>query len=84
MYPQNDFTDVNSGRAGGEILCRMLFIQFHRRRGLSEFSKITSAKYLYLAFVIILLHSGIDVCNENDLDVCEICAMFVQDCGEGF
>ena len=27
---------------------------------------------------------GIDVCNENDLDMCEICAMFVRDCGEGF
>ena len=27
---------------------------------------------------------GIDVCNENDRDVCEICAMFVRDCGEGF
>ena len=40
---QSDFTDVNSGRAGGGILCRMLFIKFQRRRGLSEFSAITSA-----------------------------------------
>ena len=39
------FTDVNSGRAGGGILCTMLFIEFQRRRGLSEFSAITSAKY---------------------------------------
>ena len=39
------FTDVNSGRAGGGILCRMLFIEFQRRRGLSEFSEITSAEY---------------------------------------
>ena len=53
---QSDFTDVNSGRAGGEIICRMLFIEFHRRRGLSEFSEITSAKYFNLAFVIIVLH----------------------------
>ena len=28
---------MNSGRAGGGILCRMLFNEFHRRRGLSEF-----------------------------------------------
>ena len=35
MRPQSDFTDVNSGRAGGGILCRMLFIKFHRRRRLS-------------------------------------------------
>ena len=34
----------------------MLFIEFHRRRGLSEFSKIAPAKYFDLAFVIILLH----------------------------
>ena len=47
--------DVNSCRAGGGMLCRMLFIEFHRRRGLSEFSEITSAKYFDLAFVIILL-----------------------------
>ena len=44
-WSQSDFTDVNSGRAGGGILCRMFFIKFHRRRGLSEFSEITSAKY---------------------------------------
>ena len=25
---ESDFTDVNSGRAGGGILCRMLFIEF--------------------------------------------------------
>ena len=56
-WSQSDFTDVNSGRAGGEILCRMFFIEFHRRRGLSEFSEITSAKYFYSAFVIILLHT---------------------------
>ena len=55
-WSQSDFTDVNSGRAGGGILCRMLFIEFHRRRGLSEYSEITSAKYFDLAFVIILLH----------------------------
>ena len=39
---------------------RMLFIEFQRRRGLSEFSAITSgssAKYFDLAFVIILLHN---------------------------
>ena len=42
-WSQSDFTDVNSGRAGGGILCRMLLIQFHRRWGLSEFSEITSA-----------------------------------------
>ena len=51
---QSDFTDVNSGRAGGRIQCRMLFIEFQRRRALSEFSAITSAKYF--DFVIILLH----------------------------
>ena len=34
----------------------MLFIEFHRLRGLSEFSEVTSAKYFCLAFVIILLH----------------------------
>ena len=39
-WSQSDFTDVNSGRAGGGILCRMLFIEFHRRRGSSEFSLI--------------------------------------------
>ena len=53
---QSDFTDVNSGGEGGEMLCRMFFIEFQRRRGLSEFSEITSAKYFYIAFVIILLH----------------------------
>ena len=53
---KSDFTDVNSGRAGGGILCRMLYIEFQRQRGLSEFSAITSAKYFDLAFVIILLH----------------------------
>ena len=42
------------GHRGEE--CRMLFIEFHRQRGLSEFSEITSAKYFDLAFVIILLH----------------------------
>ena len=55
-WSQSDFTDVNSGRAGGGIICRMLFIEFHRRRGLSELSEITSAEYYDLAFVIILLH----------------------------
>ena len=55
-WSQSDFTDANSGRAGGGILCRMFFIEFHRRRGLSKFSEITSAKYFDLAFVIILLH----------------------------
>ena len=55
-WSQSDFTYVNSGRAGGGIICRMLFIEFQRRRGLSEFSAITSAKYFDLAFVIILLH----------------------------
>ena len=49
-----------------------------------EFSEITSAKYFDLAFVITDYTYGIDVCNENDLDVCKICAMFVRDCGEGF
>ena len=52
----NYFTDVNSGRAGGGILCRMIFMELHRRRGLSEFSEIISAKYFDLAFVIILLY----------------------------
>ena len=33
---QSDFTDVNSGRADGGILCRMLFMEFHRRRGSSQ------------------------------------------------
>ena len=47
---------MNAGRASCGILCRMLFIEFHRRRGLSEFSEITSAKYFDLASVIILLH----------------------------
>ena len=55
-WSQNDFTDVNSGRASGGILCRMLYIELHRQRGLSEFSDITSAKYFDLAFVIILVH----------------------------
>ena len=55
-WSQNDFTDVNSGRAIGGILCRMLYIELHRQRGLSEFSDITSAKYFDLAFVIILVH----------------------------
>ena len=51
---------------------------FHRRRELSEFSEITSAENFDLAFVIILLHIGLGgivvcyVCNENDLDMCEI------------
>ena len=48
--------DVNSGKAGSGILCRMLFMEFHRRQGLSEFSEITLAEYFDLAFVIILLH----------------------------
>ena len=76
-WSQNDFTDVNSGRAGGGILCRMLFIEFQRQRRLL-FSAITSAKYFDFYYT-----GGIAVCNENDL-VCEIRAMFVRDCGEGF
>ena len=55
-WSQSDFTEVNSGKAGGGIICRMLFIELHRRRGSSEFSEITSAKYFNLALVIILLH----------------------------
>ena len=51
------FTNVNSGGVGGGILCRMLFMEFPMRRGLSEFYEITSAKYCDLAFIIILLHS---------------------------
>ena len=47
-WSQSDFTDVNSGRAGGGILWRMLFIEFHRQRGLSEFSEIPSAKFFPL------------------------------------
>ena len=43
---------------------------------------ITSAKYFDSAWVIIRWH-WYDVCNENDLDVCEICVMFVRDSGEG-
>ena len=27
---------------------------------------------------------GTYVCNNNDSDVCDICAMLVQDCGKGF
>ena len=55
-WSQSDFTDVKSGRAGSGILCRILFIEFHRRQGLSKFSEITSAKYFDVSFVIILLH----------------------------
>ena len=29
-WSQSDYTDVNSDRAGGGILCRMLFNEFHR------------------------------------------------------
>ena len=58
-WSQSHFTDVNSGRAGGGIPCRMLVIEFHKRQGLSEFSEIASAKYFDVAFVINLLHSGI-------------------------
>ena len=32
-WSQSDFTDVNPDRAGGGILCKMLFIELHRRRG---------------------------------------------------
>ena len=56
IWSQSYLNDVNSGRADGGILWRMLFMKFHRRRRLSEFSVITSAKYFDLAFVIILLH----------------------------
>ena len=48
-WSQSDFTDVNSGRAGVGILCRMVFIELHRRRGLSEFHEIRSAKYFDFA-----------------------------------
>ena len=41
-WSQSDFTTVNSGKAGVGIICRMLFIDFHRRRGLSELSEITA------------------------------------------
>ena len=42
---QSDFTAVNSGRAGGGILRRILFIiEFHRRLGLSELSEMSSTK----------------------------------------
>ena len=50
------------------------FIAFHRRRGLSEISEITSAKYFDLAFVT----GGTDACNVNASDLCDICAMFVN------
>ena len=49
-------TDVNSGRAGGGILCRLLFIELHRRRGLSHVFEITLDEYFDFAFVIILLY----------------------------
>ena len=54
-WSQSDFTDVNSGRVGGGILFR----KFHRRRGLFEFSEITSARYLDLTFVILLRQKSI-------------------------
>ena len=38
---QSYFTNGNFGKADGEIQSRMLFIEFHRRRGLSELSEIT-------------------------------------------
>ena len=42
---QSDFTAVNSGREGGGTLRRILFIiEFHRRRGLSELSEMSSTK----------------------------------------
>ena len=42
---QSDFTAVYSGRASDGILRIMLFIiEFHRRRGLSELSEMSSAK----------------------------------------
>ena len=79
-WSQTDFADVNSGGAGGGIICRMLLIDFHRRRGLPEFSEVASANYFDLASVIILLHSdrGIGTCNENDLGLYEICAMVAR------
>ena len=40
---------TNSGRAGGGILRRILFIiEFHRRLGLSELSEMSSNKNLIL------------------------------------
>ena len=36
-WSQSDFTDMNSSKAGGGIICIMLFIEFHRRRGLSKY-----------------------------------------------
>ena len=59
----------------------MFFVEFYKRRRFSKFSEITSAKYFLSSFYYT---GGIDVCNENDLDVCEICAMFVRNCGEAF
>ena len=37
---QSDFTVVNSGRAGDGIICRMLFIEFHRRGNCPNFLKL--------------------------------------------
>ena len=54
IWKECDFTDVNSGRASDRILLRMLFMEFHRRRRLSEFSEITSANIFRCAFVLIL------------------------------
>ena len=54
-YIQSDFTDVNSGIAGGGIQCRMLFMEFRRRRELSQSLEIASVKCFDLAFIIILM-----------------------------
>ena len=52
-WSQSDFTDVNSGRAGGGILCRMFFIEFHRRLGFSFcHHSVTQVALMFLARTI--------------------------------
>ena len=75
---------VSNGRTGGGILCRMLFIEFQRRRGLSEFSVITSDKYFDLAFATIVLHRW-HWCLQRERSRCVRDLPHVRsNCGEGF
>ena len=62
---------MNSATVGDGIMCRILLIEFHRRRGLSEFSEIY---HMYTH----------DPCNQNDLDLRVIYATLVQNSVEGF
>ena len=59
---KSDFTYANTGRDSGGILCRILFMEFHKQRGFSEICRLSFCHLYYTGCSA--------VCKENDQDVC--------------